>query len=290
MQAAFEQDGYVILPCLSEADASTLISRYDELPAVPQRGFFTGLFSENEAFKRGCHDLLVGIGQDFAAKHLVDYRPLVGSFVVKIPGLDGEMTSHQDWTFVNEREFCSLNVWCALTDTNEENGAMYLLPGSHRLAPNIRGTQITPPIDDVGDIPCEDMVYVPLKAGQAIVHDHRVLHRSPPNRSNRRRMATAICMVPTQAEVVHYFRNPVTGRLEVYRIGTEFFFHYTYGISTIPPGTEFLRFADEYRPVPFTQDMIDELRRSEKSRSVVAHDGRGSRRDDFHTGQRPHMV
>lgn len=259
-QAAFDRDGFVVLPWMTRQEANALSERYDALPSVPQAGFFSGIYSASEAFKRACHALLEGVAVEFARKHLADYRCLVGNFVLKTPDSQSRMPAHQDWTFVDERRFASVNLWCALTDTNEENGAMHLLRGSHRLGHNVRGTGMPSSFEHVGEIPCADMAYVPLEAGQVIVHDHRVLHASPPNRSQRRRLATAICMVPTEATAVHYFQNPATGRLEVYEIDTEFFAKYTYGENRIPEGTRFLRFDDDSQPVQFSREAAAALK------------------------------
>lgn len=259
LQADFDRDGYVVLPWLSAEEVSELVERYDRLPTVAQKGFFAALFSESPEFKRGCHQLLADLGRDFAAKHLVDYRPLIGSFVVKVPGNDSVMPCHQDWTFVDERKYATLNLWCALTTTTFENGALHLLPGSHRLEPNIRGTLHPTCFAEGASVSLKDMACVPIEAGQVIVHDHRVLHASPPNLSKQRRLATAICMVPTEAEVFHYFQNPASGRLEVYGIDTDFFFNYTFGKNTIPVGSPFIRFDDGYRPVCFSKESLSRL-------------------------------
>ena len=40
----------------------------------------------------------------------------------------------------------SVEVWCALVDTDEENGQLWVVPGSHRWAPdNVRGIHGFPP-------------------------------------------------------------------------------------------------------------------------------------------------
>lgn len=259
-QAAFDRDGFVAIPFLSKEEAAELTAKYDQLPTVQQTGFFTGLFSESEDFKRGCHNLLANVARKFVEEYLVDYRLLVGSFVVKMPEGNSVMPMHQDWTFVDESKYASLNLWCALTDTNKSNGAMHLLRGSHRLEHNIRGTLLPASFEDRFDIPYSELAYVPLEAGQMLVHDHRTGHSSPPNRTKERRLATAMCMVPNEAQTIHYYKNPETNRVEVYEIDTEFFMKHTYGTNRIPEGTRFLRYEDNYRPVQFTKAAIESLK------------------------------
>lgn len=165
-QAAFDRDGFVVMPFLDKEEVASLTARYDQLPAVNQSGFFSGIYSENEGFKRGCHELLSGVARKFAAEHLVDYRLLVGNFVLKMPEGESVMPMHQDWTMVDESQFASLNLWFALTDTNKANGAMHLLRGSHRLKGSARGTLMTSPFSYNGQIPYSELCYLPMKAGR----------------------------------------------------------------------------------------------------------------------------
>lgn len=266
-QAAYERDGFVVLPCLDADEVRTLSERYDQLPAVAQAGFFSGVFSDSERFKRESHELLSGMASRFAQRHLHDYRILAGNFVVKLPGAASEMVCHQDWTFVDERKYASINIWTALTDTSDANGALYLLRGSHRIGHNVRGTDLPGSLPNSGKIPYADMAYVPVKAGQAIVHDHRVIHGGPPNRTQHRRLASACCMIPVEAAPIHYYRNSKSNRVEVYEADTEFFMKYTYGKNCIPDGTRFIRHADEYQPVQFSQGAIDACRERKGARA-----------------------
>lgn len=67
-------------------------------------------------------------------------------------------------------------------------------------------------------------------------------------------------MVPDEAQAIHFFQNPVTGRVEVYEADTEFFMKYTFGNNRIPEGTRFLRYEDDYQFVPFPKSAIDALK------------------------------
>ena len=76
--------------------------------------------------------------------------------LVKWPGQDGAMGTHQDWTFVDERRFRSVTVWCPLVDVEQRNGALELLPGSHRILTHARCSPSLPetyqdPLAGLGD-------------------------------------------------------------------------------------------------------------------------------------------
>ena len=90
-----------------------------------------------------------------------------------------------------------VTAWLAITDVNEENGCMYMLPGSHEQPlvdhddtygeDNIltRGQTIHG-VDEASTVP------VLLKAGQLSLHHPRVIHGSGANGSSRRRIGFAI--------------------------------------------------------------------------------------------------
>ena len=83
-----------------------------------------------------------------------------------------------------------------LVDTTRENGCLRVIPGSHRtrhrlhdLLPDAHGEELQA-LEDLShpafaDYP--DAVDVPLKAGDLLVADARLLHAAWPNRSDRRR-------------------------------------------------------------------------------------------------------
>ena len=54
-------------------------------------------------------------------------------YIFKQPGIGGEVTSHQDATFLNTTPRQSvLGLWLALQDATLENGCVWARPGSHR--------------------------------------------------------------------------------------------------------------------------------------------------------------
>ncbi|MEM7035215.1 MAG: phytanoyl-CoA dioxygenase family protein [Chloroflexota bacterium] len=83
-----------------------------------------------------------------------------------------------------------------LTDTTRENGCLRVIPGSHRkrhvlhdILPDAHGPEIQA-IDDLShpvfaDYP--DAVDVPLKAGDLIIADARIMHAAWPNQTDQRR-------------------------------------------------------------------------------------------------------
>jgi ectoine hydroxylase-related dioxygenase (phytanoyl-CoA dioxygenase family) len=110
---------------------------------------------------------------------------------------------HQDlnyWGLDGENE---VTAWVALTPATVENGCMRFVPGSHEhdLVAHVdsfaqdnlltRGQEIAVKVDEA------NAVDVVLRAGQASFHHGHMYHASGPNRTNARRVATAIRYVAT---------------------------------------------------------------------------------------------
>lgn len=113
-------------------------------------------------------------------------------FFSKEPG-DGLTTPwHQDTYYWPLEPHQTVTVWLAFTDTDQENSAMQVIPGSHRIGP-IRHKQSTTKSDVLNMQVTADRfapseaVWLDLKAGQISLHDDRIIHGSSPNNSQRLR-------------------------------------------------------------------------------------------------------
>lgn len=109
---------------------------------------------------------------------------------------------HQDNQYWGLDSDDVLTAWLALSPATLEAGAMKMLPGSHKVAMKhedtydssnmlTRGQHIVDPIDE------DKAVDLVLKTGQMSLHNVKIAHASPPNRSNDRRIGIAFRMMPT---------------------------------------------------------------------------------------------
>jgi ectoine hydroxylase-related dioxygenase (phytanoyl-CoA dioxygenase family) len=238
LQARYERDGYVVVPFLSPDEVAGLRARYDALPRVDDAGFFASLYTANRTYKEMAHTALAGLGERLCGAFLRDYEVLIGNFVTKKNGDTSLMPPHQDWSFVDESQHASMNLWLPLVDVDDRNGAIYLLPGGHRLPFTVRGTLVPNAFAEISGLDFEHLTYLPMRAGDVLIYDHRLVHASPPNRTGEVRVAAAMAALPRAAQPVHYFANPATAELELYRAGRQFFMDYVFGENRMPAGAE----------------------------------------------------
>ena len=113
-------------------------------------------------------------------------------FFSKEPG-DGKTTPwHQDAFYWPLSPHKAATVWLAFSDSDEGNGAMMVVPGSHRAGKlkYRKTTQDSDVLDMVlehGEFRESNAVPLILKAGQISLHDDNIIHGSAPNHSERLR-------------------------------------------------------------------------------------------------------
>lgn len=134
-----------------------------------------------------------------AVEQLIGHEILVcgTTLFFKEPQTKGFISWHQDARYVGLEPHNWVTAWLAISDTNEQNGCMRMVPGSHT-APlrehvdTFGENNILTRGQTVVDVDEDKSVPVPLKAGQLSLHHPRVVHGSGPNLSNHRRLGFAI--------------------------------------------------------------------------------------------------
>lgn len=231
---ALERDGFVVLRGEARNAVGLLRGVHRAtLGSVPE-GFHATLHSPDPELKHQVHRELLEALEPMLDRWFTGHRPLLASFVTKGRGGDGLMPPHQDWTFVDETQHSSLNVWIPLVRVDSRNGAMSVLPRGHRVPFTIRGTDTVNAFRALDPDVARDMVEVPMAAGDVLVHDHRVLHSSPPNTRRRPRIVVGCALLPEHVDAVHY-RRVGPGSLQKFAVEQRFFTEHTYGCSDFPP-------------------------------------------------------
>ena len=116
---------------------------------------------------------------------------------IKNPNEKGFVSYHQDAKYIGLEPHNWVTVWLAVTDTNEHNGCMRMLPGSHK--GNLKSHEQK--FDDnnlltrgqtIKGVPLNKTEPVILKAGQMSLHHPLVVHGSGINKSSDRRIGFVI--------------------------------------------------------------------------------------------------
>ncbi|KAL4648845.1 hypothetical protein GN956_G7482 [Arapaima gigas] len=140
---------------------------------------------------------------------------------------------HQDIRYWGLDGGSVLSVWLALDDSNKDNGALQVIPGTHLsgLLPHQSSEQPGNMLSVNQEIP-KDLVETqkamlcPLLAGQMSVHDGFLVHGSDPNTSGHRRCGFVIRYIPTCVYPIEDPDRPRRFNVTVVVSGTDKFNHF----------------------------------------------------------------
>ncbi len=133
-------------------------------------------------------------------------KPLLiqSMYIFKQPGIGGEVTCHQDSTFLYTEPPSVVGLWFALEDATRENGCLWAVRGGHRLPLKSRfmradegGTRSQ--ILDARPWPHEQLVPLEVPQGTLVVLHGALPHLSRTNRSPKSRHAYTLHMIEATA-------------------------------------------------------------------------------------------
>lgn len=212
-QTQFDRDGYVKVPLLDKGEIESLLSGYlsRNFDNKIEAGFHISLDNQNEELVKEVGESIKRILQPKTDELLENCKVFTASYVIKEPGLQNIVPPHQDWSFVDEKEFCSATVWTTLVDVNEQNGALGVIKGSHRIFDHPRSSpspQSKSPLSEHIFTLFPFVEIIDMKAGECLIFDNRLIHASPPNLSDQPRIAVGIGVTQKEAELKHFYQVP----------------------------------------------------------------------------------
>ncbi|KAM5299906.1 phytanoyl-CoA dioxygenase domain-containing protein 1 [Ctenodactylus gundi] len=114
-------------------------------------------------------------------------------YIFKQPHIGGEVTPHQDATFLYTEPLGRLlGVWIALEDATLENGCLWFIPGSHKSGVPRRLVRVPTGTNYLGSEPDHEnslFVPVPVQRGALVLIHGQVVHKSERNFSDHTRQA-----------------------------------------------------------------------------------------------------
>ena len=115
---------------------------------------------------------------------------------IKNPNEQGFVSYHQDAKYIGLEPHNWVTAWVALTDSNEINGCMKMLPKSHLKIRDHNekfneGNLLTRG-QTVENVPEDKVKFIELRAGQMSLHHPRIVHGSGINKSDDRRIGFVI--------------------------------------------------------------------------------------------------
>jgi phytanoyl-CoA hydroxylase len=131
---------------------------------------------------------------------------LQSMYIFKQPNIGGEVSCHQDSTFLYTEPVDIAGLWFALEDATIENGCLWVIPGGHKLGLKsrwVRSANGGMEFRTFDEQPWPETELVPLEVrkGSLIVLHGLLPHRSLENRSSKSRHAYTLHVIGGDA---HY--------------------------------------------------------------------------------------
>ena len=249
-----DDEGYVVVPFLNAGEVKILADTFYANHPESKEGLYATAHSDSREFKQKLNDEILNQFTRAIGELFFECRPLGGSYIVKYKGEKGVLYPHQDWNIVDEDYYRSFNIWVPLVDTTEANGAIAVLPHSHKLIKGYRGVNIADPFYKVNAYTLQYHKTLNMKAGEALIYDHRLLHASAVNQTDAPRLAVVFGIIPEKAEMRYYYME--NGKVGEYENSVDFFFNHD--ILKGPQGLKKIKDIDYEIPV-VTEEEFDEL-------------------------------
>lgn len=220
-----ETEGYVSLSFCSEDELSRLKEVFASVNVDATSPFWSSSFLSDTNFKKELSSSVNAILSKSTSRILAGHKPLGSTFLVKQPGVYSEMPIHQDWTVVDETKYGSYTIWMPLRETNSTNGCMQVIPGSHKLNGQLRCPSLPVAFEGIRQELRSYLIDVPLKAGEAILFNHSLMHASPANRTSEPRVAVTYGFTHADAQLDMYYDSG-DGKVSKYEMPDDMFIKY----------------------------------------------------------------
>lgn len=174
----------------------------------PRGTYHCTFLDPDHDYRRRADELIRSTFGPRLADAVPGYRVLTGNIYVKPPGT-GRFEIHQNWPTLEDMDIPTLTAWIPLQDTGFHNGTIRLVPGGHRVFPDIAAATSDRFFDDFETQLIETHLRpIELAAGEALIFDDSLLHWSSDNMSDAPRITVQIEMVPADTSTVLWILDP----------------------------------------------------------------------------------
>lgn len=221
-QSQFERDGFIVLNLLTEKQTQILSDFfYSNHSLEGSKGFLSDSYLLDKEKKRYNSEFIVSVIQDSFEEVFTDYKIFGGSYLYKMPDELSELAAHQDWTIVDESQFCALNCWIPLVDTDIKNGTLQVIPGTHFSSYKSFRAPTLPFFFNRGmNLIHHYLIPLTVSKGSVVILDQSIIHYSGVNKSKHVRPALTVGVKSSQARMqFYYYKNEL---LKTYAMDEDF--------------------------------------------------------------------
>jgi ectoine hydroxylase-related dioxygenase (phytanoyl-CoA dioxygenase family) len=197
------------MPFLKLDDVSALLNLYNkyQLNTLKQNhisGLTYSLFELNGEANKSLSNEIYKLLKATIETVYENYWVGAFSFITK-QKVNEELMLHRDWCYTDENKSYSATAWVALNNVDENNGALFYVPQSHKTKNQLRsGTYLSERISF--EKMKDNIQWERLNSGDAVFFHPNLLHGSFPNKSDESRIILTFILTPKFTPLIHYKR------------------------------------------------------------------------------------
>lgn len=250
------ENGYIILPnFLPRNEIDYLLGLHDTYHKEREIGCWNSLYDQSIEDGRAMSDKVIDVLSPHLAKYFKDWKLPVINWIVKNPGTH-ESFVHRDDSMHDEEKFQYRQCWMPLVNTTQHNGALYVVPKSHKFLTEPRPMGSKWAYEHLRNRLMKEIVPLYVNAGDMILYLERTLHGSPQNSSSEPRPVV-------QGGLMHIDSTPIfskylkeTGEVVSYDTDVDFFLNKCYLNSVVDDKYPFLK-KEKFSPKQVTEADVD---------------------------------
>ncbi|MBS1595193.1 MAG: phytanoyl-CoA dioxygenase family protein [Bacteroidetes bacterium] len=226
LERELQDTGYIRIPhFLSAAEVTALLDIYRRNHPAPEpdAGMWNSLYNQSEDGAMSMSEQILHILRPRLDALFVSYYAPVGTFMSKNNNKYSECDLHRDFSIADEEQYQYRNLWMPLVDTTLQNGALFALPGSHRVFDYMlpmfcewpyRG-MLTELIPLAQTIECQ--------AGDLVIYLDKTLHGSHVNHSGHSRPVVHFGALHPDVEMRFHWLDRAAQRVRAYLVPFSFY-------------------------------------------------------------------
>ncbi len=210
-QTFFDRNGYIVLPFVEPSDIDKLLISLKKNDINNRR--FLGhqdnyqhkhdmhgtFWDTDKIYRNEIYDIITCFFSNAQKRYLESYKFVQANVFIKYPN-SGYIAPHQNLTIVDENLYSSISFWCPSINTNDTNGGMFIVPGSHKKFVSHRAANLPWPLFDYFNNYDNDLwLKLNVKKGELLIIDDSIIHITSLNKSCDERWAFHAILIPEEA-------------------------------------------------------------------------------------------
>ena len=208
-QSFFNENGYIILPVLTNKTSATVIEIIERCEDKPSNPFFISIELPNTKKRIELQQKLTTIlEQESKLNHLVQqhFKLFSTSFIYQKNEQKSGFNLHTDWSFFDQEINNPVFIWIPLQDVSiaENNSTMIVVPKSHKIAIPYRGEEINEDyIENIKNNFKHKFKYLEIKKGEAVFFNPSIIHGLLANNTTKHNYSLLSTMCENDAKIIY---------------------------------------------------------------------------------------